>query len=509
MKQTQEYSLEELQQYEKTLKRDLPHLFGFGWYDWALEFFESKNKTNLLCAANQISKSSTQIRKCIEWAANHKLWDELWPGMEPNQFWYMYPSQKQVNAEFLTKWSQFLPRGDYKTGKKLYNGVNYGWKPIKSGGDVVGIQFFSGIIVYFKTYTQKDEALQTGTVFSLFLDEECPMEVYDEIMLRISASDGYFHMVFTATIGQEFWRQCLEPTKFEKERLPGAWKAQISMYDCLKYVDGTNSHWTIEKIEQVKQRCKDENEVLRRVYGKFVKSSGRLISQFEVGRHVRSFHPVPKSWHIYSGVDIGSGGAKGHPSAIAFVAVRPDYRAGRVFLGWRGDGTSTTSGDVVEKYIALKKEGKVDVVTAQKYDWHNKDFFTIATRMGEPFVMADKSRDKGYDTLNTLFKNDMLIVYETAELSKLVGELISLQEGETKTIAKDDFVDALRYAVTDIPWDFSMLVGAEGMKLPGPEKQLTEEEQIEHDRRQRFEYTPEKAEIDLEEEISEWNELYG
>lgn len=36
--------------------RGLPHLHGWKWYKWAREFFESTNRQNFLCAANQISK---------------------------------------------------------------------------------------------------------------------------------------------------------------------------------------------------------------------------------------------------------------------------------------------------------------------------------------------------------------------------------------------------------------------------------------------------------------------
>lgn len=41
----------------KALKEDLPHLHGQKFYKWQREFFESRNKINLLCAANQIGKA--------------------------------------------------------------------------------------------------------------------------------------------------------------------------------------------------------------------------------------------------------------------------------------------------------------------------------------------------------------------------------------------------------------------------------------------------------------------
>ena len=42
----------------KEIKEELPHLYAHGgkWYQWSREFFQSKNKINLLTAANQIGK---------------------------------------------------------------------------------------------------------------------------------------------------------------------------------------------------------------------------------------------------------------------------------------------------------------------------------------------------------------------------------------------------------------------------------------------------------------------
>jgi hypothetical protein len=481
------------------LMEGLPFLYGWKWYPWAREFFESINKLNFLCAANQISKSSTQIRKCIDWATNQEKWPKLW-ARRPVQFWYLYPSQKQVDAEFLTKWQQFLPRGEFKDDPV------YGWKEIRKNKEIIGIKFNIGVYLFFKTYAQDPGSLQTGTCDAIFCDEELPVELYDELIFRISASDGYFHMVFTATLGQDFWKAVVEG-KGKHERLPEAAKWQVSMYDCLLYEDGTPSHWTNEKIQQVKNRCKDTSEILRRVYGRFVVDSGRKYSQFDMKRHQLSgLEAVPSDWLLYGGVDTGSGGEDNHPAAIAFVAVRPDFRFGRVFLGWRGDDVTTTAGDVVMKFLAMRGER---VMTGQFYDWADKDFFEIAARMGEPFVPAEKSHEKGEEVINVLFKNDMLVIDDDEELQKLAWELSNLRVDTPKRKAKDDFCDALRYAVTRIPWDWSAITG----KMPTTEVSLvtrrktTPEQQRLEERRARFQEQARETER-VEDEIAEWNELY-
>lgn len=503
---------------------DLPHLYGFKWYPWAAEFRDTRNQIALLCAANQISKSSTQIRTCILWATDQDLWKELWPGERngPNQFWYLYPTQKQVNAEFQTKWLQFLPRGEYKDDEF------FGWTLEKDKKDIIAIHFKSGVSVFFKTYKQSEEALQTGSCHAVFCDEELPMRHFNELMFRITATVGYFRMVFTATIGQEEWRLAMEPDEDEiaagKEFLPQAHKMTVSLYDSMHYEDGSNSPWTIEKIKAVEARCSTHDEVLKRVHGKFIVIAGRKYPTFDMKRHMKPAHPVPKHWLIYAGADIGGGGeededgdgrsknhGKAHKSALCYVAVSPDFRQGRVFLGWRGDGVVTTAGDVVQKHIEIA--GKYNF-TERRYDWGNKDFDTISQRMGHPFLKAEKSHERGEEVINTLFKNDMIAIYEDPELSKLARELSSLKKTGDKRRAKDDFADAFRYCVTTIPWDFSFILG----NVTDEEVQAAREAvelnltplQIEiRDRREAFTQQADEESQRIEDEFEEWNDAYG
>ena len=485
----------------------LPHLFAFPWYVWAREFFESRNKVNLLCAANQVSKSSTQIRKCIEWATNKDLWTELWPGQTPNQFWYMYPSQKVVDAEWLTKWSQFLPKGIFKKSPV------YGWKEIKEGRHVVGVQFNSGIVLFFKTYSQKTVDLQTGSVHALFADEEMPVDRYDEILFRITATRGYFHMVFTATLGQEFWRKALEPMSHENEILPHAWKKQISLYDCLKYEDGTTSPWTEEEIQTLANRCSTHEELLRRVWGKFITPhEGRKYPTFDAKRHYIKPHRIPEDWEIWSGVDLGSGGAN-HPAAIAFVAISPDYKQGRFIKGWRGDGIgNTTDADVMEQYRMMKYTNGYRV-TREFYDQGSRDFKTLSERLHENFEAAEKHHDIGDDIVNLVFKYNIIKVFdEDIELQKFGREISGIKKSTPKGKRQDDLVDAFRYAITQIPFNLDFIKDAHKYaEISKEEKEETSSERDQKERQKRandFRNGRSDYDEETEEEFRELNSLY-
>jgi hypothetical protein len=209
LSQKEDYTkkLEELRALEELaeIQDGLPHLHGFPWYKWAKEFFDSTNKETLLIASNQCSKSSTQIRKAIDWATDPRKWKKLWPnmlpGQKPNNFWYFYPTFDVWQAEFETKWEpDFLPRGKYKEHPI------YGWSAEYERGQVKKIVFNSGVTIYCKAYSQKVKDLQTGSVYALFLDEELPVEYLPELQARLNDRwvfpHGFYCDVRSAPLGK-------------------------------------------------------------------------------------------------------------------------------------------------------------------------------------------------------------------------------------------------------------------------------------------------------------------
>jgi hypothetical protein len=489
-----------LEEQKQKLREGLPFLYGWAWYEWAYTFFESTNKLNLLCAANQISKSSTQIRKAIDWATNVKKWPLLWRA-KPTQFWYLYPTKDVAKIEFETKWKQFLPRGEYK------NHPVYGWREEWQNKSLFAIHFNSGVHIYFKTYAQDEAHLQSGTCDAIFCDEELPTHHLDELLMRLAATDGYFHMVFTATLGQEYWRKAIEPRNKEEEIYPEALKIQVSMFDCLTYRDGTPSHWTHERISRQMKLCGSKAEIQKRIYGKFIVVGGLKYESFEREKNMKPRRPgqqTPRSWSVYSAVDYGSGGKEGHPSAVLFVCVDPLFRSARVFRGWRGDGIQTTASDALLKMIELREKL---TVSAQLYDQGCKDLETIATSMGESLLPSNKSHEVGENIVNVLFKNQMLYIYEgDPELEKLATELSTLKKDTPKNKAKDDLADTLRYICAHIPWDLSWITGIDLSLVTPEDRALTEVEE----RRKGFDEPTEaeRQEAEMAQEFEEWNELY-
>jgi hypothetical protein len=482
------------------IRSGLPYLHAFKNYEWQKEFLESTNKKCFLTAANQIGKSTIQIRKMIHWATETSLWPMLWT-TQPRLFFYLYPSKDLATLEYATKWAPLLPQGEFKNHPK------YGWKANFDNKNIKEIVFNSGVVLAFRTYAMDVQNLQAGTVYYIGCDEELPAELWDELKVRLAATNGYFSLVFTATLGQEFWRETMEEQGTDLERFTGADKWQISLYDCMTYVDGTPSHWTKERIEEVIADCSTENEVLRRVFGRFVLTEGRKYASFSIKENCRPGGEVPKGWPLYAGIDHGSGGPKGHPAAICFIAVKPDYTRGRIVRAWRGDGISTEATQIVQQYQKMKLElqGFGNKLITSYYDWGSKELFLVASRLGETFVKAEKGHEVGETTFNSLFKNQMLFLdSEHTEVMKLASELSSLRTDAVKTKAKDDLADAMRYAGVSIPWNWTIIRGRPDT-YKEPEKPQTELDR----RRNGLNYPEPTPEELLDAEFAEINSFYG
>ncbi len=491
---------------KSSLIEGLPHRHGWKWYSWAKEIYESMNREIFCTAANQVSKSSTAIRKNIEWATNPEIWKRAWPslapGQKPNTFIYFYPSLDLATLEFESKWEPlFLPRNEYKDHPL------WGWKEEYNKNHIHSIHFNSGVTIYFKSYEQKLINLQAITAYMVTLDEECPVEMLPEIQVRLNATDGYLMSVFTATLGQLYWERTMEPKSKEDELHPNALKMSVSIYECKVYVDGSPSHWTEDKIKRAVERCSSPAEIERRIMGRFVKSEGLRFHGFDRTKNIVPKHLLPKHWLLYAGVDPGTGGEKAHPAAIIFLAVAPDFKKGRFFRAWRGDGKSTTSQDVLNQFRSMK--GPLRFVL-QIYDYAGRDFFLVASRQGETFTVANKDRDAGFGLLNTLFKNGMLAIQgEDPELEKLVSELCSIPATAKKTDQyTDDLSDAARYVCEAVPWDFA----DHEVKLE--ENTILAEQAVEPDKTGpdlRREWFMGKKEVtdEITDELDFWNDVAG
>jgi phage terminase large subunit-like protein len=426
----------------------LPHLYGFPWYKWAWDFFTSTNEFNFICAANQISKSSTLIRKIILFATAVEIWKDLWPGLKkdaPNPFWYFHVSQGLMTDEFEEKWiPEFLPRGEMK------NHETFGWEVKYSYQKVSSLTFNSGVKISFKSYEQKAKIQQGGSVYYVACDEELPAERFEELDQRRSATNGYFDMVFTATIGQRFWWRAIEGTG-RKETFKDAFKQQISKRDCLTYMDGSPSIWTEEKIRREEERCRNETQKLVRIEGRFIRDFNVLLPSFSWANTIKA-----------------TGLEEGNTYGLVYVSPETGYAA---ILALKVNDTHDKAEVVDCHYFEDKDVSSVEMYVvfaafAERHGFTNcwcnvegKDFIEIAKNR-EPYVTPMKMpKFQSAKMMNSLFKYNVLSIVKNSEMAEDFIYQLQNADKDDDNFKETEMVGALVLGCSQIPWQFSKIMG--------------------------------------------------
>ncbi len=431
------------------------------FYTWQQDFYRFSGRLAFITAANQIGKSSILIIKMLNLAMRPELWPSYFGAKtKPSLFLYLYPDSRTGSTEFYEKWEKvYLPKGEMKKHPK------WGWKvEFDKQKQVEAIRFNSGITILWRYYTQKASSMQAMSIDFVGADEELPEKLWDEIMVRTSAraglGSGLVATVFTATLGQDFLYRTMERQGEDDEKFPEAFKRQVSLYDCLSYADGTPSQiFTKERIENdIIPMYSTDNEIKRRVWGRFIKDSGLLYGEFNQTLNTETFDKdVIEGWQVYVGIDYGSGGVHGHPSAIAFVAVDDTFTNAKCFHIWKNEKEATgysrtTQADLLKKYLELIKTLNIEPHTY--YDWHATDLGIIALRDGINMLPANKNYEHGVGLMNSLFRTRQLQIYTgpgSGCTSDVIQEMQTVSTETLKKNRKDDCADALRYALSSCP----------------------------------------------------------
>jgi hypothetical protein len=105
----------------------------------------------------------------------------------------------------------------------------------------------------------------------------------------------------------------------------------------------------------------------------------------------------------------------------------------------------------------------------------------------------------------------MLFLFDTPEIRKVGEEMLTLMKGTDKRAAVDDGIDACRYALVDIPWDWTVVQGKgpEATKRKEKPKELMRGNDFAEEQRQRGFDQEEVVSDAFADEIDFWNEQMG
>lgn len=321
-----------------------------------------------------------------------------------------------------------------------------------SGGllDSVQVKRQDGSIctLYFRSYEQGRENLQSLTADLVYCDEEPPQDVYSEMMARLAATGGHFMMAFTPLKGmtpivQEYWNGD-DP---EKELF------------CMSIYEVDHIAKFPEKIAQIKSMYAGLSEAEReaRMMGIPAMGSGVVYPIDDVVLKCDAF-PIPNDWKRICGLDFGRGE---HPIAAVWLAFDPEgvcYLYDCFKLTRVGDlevaNQLLSRGDYIPvswPHDFVRSSGISSINGLEKTEgWKYKEIYE---KYGIQFTDTNAKTAEGstrveagiVEVRQAMIEGKFRVFSHLSEWFKEKATYLYKEDG-TVTKEKDDLLDATRYA---------------------------------------------------------------
>lgn len=387
-------------------------------YPPQLRFHNSKALERILSGANQSGKTFAGAIEAAfhitgyypEWFEGRRLKPRMNPitGRDELAIWVVGTDNKTTRDNLQKKIVGDI-QNDFKGGV-VHRQLIKTETAVRNRGtpdmlDSIKVEHSSGCdcTVYFRSYEQGRENLQSATIDIVYCDEEPPADVLGELRARLTATGGLMYMAFTPLKGmtplvQEFW-DADDPDKF---------------LVCMSIFEA--GHMDKEKLDAVKKRYQSLNQSEREARMKGVPTAGTGLVFPYNDEDIMGVPPekIPYDWLYLNAFDFGRGE---HPNALLFSVINPHTNTIYIY-----DGLKTTHKSVAELASVAKKRSKyLWVPYAYPHDLM-KDSGTTA-----PVGKEDKTSE-GY-TYKKMYEDEGLIM--TPEFAKTADGSMRVEVGLT------------------------------------------------------------------------------
>lgn len=352
-------------------------------------------------------------------------------------------TQKYLLGDFATKGNEYLgtgliPREDIVHVEKTSNGHGLcDFATIRNRSGRGGLS-----TIRFKSYKEGREKYQAENLDWAWNDEECPLDIYGEIVQRFRSDtrEGRALTTFTPLKGM---------TEFASKMLN--WRDANTKDGASRYtvVIGQREvpHLTEEEISRRLAACRAHERKARETGMPYVGAG--LIYPVEEDHFVIPPFRVPPHFKRVFGFDGGW-----HNTAIVWVALDADTDTAFLYKDYKRGEQPIPVHAAAIKEQGVWIPGVGDVYATNQDD--GKKIRVLYQEQGVRIRGADKSVEAGIQSVLTRLEVGTLKVFSTCaqtleELRKYRREVKETDVGERSVIVKKDdhLVDALRYVIYD------------------------------------------------------------
>ncbi len=270
-------------------------------YPKHLEFFRlgKTKRERLFMAANRVGKTwgAGGYELVCHLTGNYPAW---WEGRRINRpnYWWVAGDTRETTRNIL-QLALLGKHGDIGTGlipRELITRTSPGFIP--DSLSAVWVKHVSGgvSVVQFKSYDQGREAFQGTEQDGIWLDEEPPMDVYTECLLRTMTNDGCIMVTFTPLRGLSTVVQSFAPGGVVPEKQDGPKVVVTATWDDVPHLSALQKEEILAGIPPF----------LRDARSKGIPQLGAgLVYPMPESAFVVEPFEIPKFWRRSYGLDVG------------------------------------------------------------------------------------------------------------------------------------------------------------------------------------------------------------
>ncbi len=370
------------------------------------------------------------------------LYPEWWTGRrftKPTAGWAAGDTSKTVRDIMQAK----LLGSDSETGM-IPPDLILGKTPkagVPNAYEIVRVKHVSGgvSILSFKSYDQKRQSFQGTSQNFIWLDEECPEDIYTECVMRTMKTPefegGVVFLTFTPLMGL---------SKVVQQFLPDGATASEDRFVILIGWDDIPHLDDKEKAERIKKIPEYQRDA--RTKGIPSLGSGSIFPMAEEDIVVDSF-PIPKFWKKSYALDVGGGfsGSSTGGTAAVWGAINPETHVCYLYDEYfRGAAEPSVHASAIKARGAWMK-GVVDPAARGRAQVDGKQLLQMYKDLGLDVGAADNSVESGLWTVWDALSTGQLKVFNTLVLWKKERNLYRRDAKGNIVKENDHLMDATRY----------------------------------------------------------------